>query len=63
MNYVNSLLYPVSESDCPSYGRVVLYVFFGEITSKSFLLMFTLLSASKIHFGNSLVHDNCINFL
>ena len=60
VNYVNTLLYSVSSSDFPCPGCGILYIFIAGITSKSALLMFTLLSARKLHFRNSLFIDNNI---
>ena len=47
MNYGNPLIYPVSVSDFPSPERGVLCISIGDLTPKSALLLFTLLSACK----------------
>ena len=49
-NYVNPLLYPVSVINFTCPGRVVIYILIGELTSKSALLLLTLLSVRKPHF-------------
>ena len=46
VNYVNPLLYPVSVSDFPSPERGAIGTLIGDLTSKSALLLFTILSAS-----------------
>ena len=43
INYVNPLLYPVSAIDCPSPERGVLGIIIGDLTSKIYMLLFTLL--------------------
>ena len=47
LNYFNTLLYPVSVNDCPSNECVILGILFGDLTSKSALLLLTLLSARE----------------
>ena len=51
MNYVNPLLYPVNVRNFPRFGCGILYIFLGDLTSKSALLLLALLSASKKYTG------------
>ena len=51
----NIILYPVSVSNYPSPEHGVLCILIGNITSKSFLLVLTLLSSSKPYFEKSLL--------
>ena len=50
VNYVNTLLYPVSVRYFPSPRCGVLCIFIGDLTLKSALLLCTLLSTRKNHF-------------
>ena len=59
-NYVNTLLYPLSVSDCPIPGCGALFILIGKLTSKSALLLFTLLIASKTNFKKRPVIGNRI---
>ena len=43
-------MYTVSVRDCPIPGRGILCILIGDLTLKSALLLFTLLSASKPNF-------------
>ena len=56
------LLYPVSVSDFTIHLHVLLCILIGDITSKSALLLFTLLSARKPQFKKHLIIRNCIDF-
>ena len=47
VNYVNTILYPVSVRNCPRPGLGVLCILIGDFTSKITLLLFTLLSVSN----------------
>ena len=60
MNYVNPILYPVSVIDWPSPGHSVLDILVGELTSKSALLLFNLLSARKPNFEKRPIIGNHI---
>ena len=44
---VNTLLYPVSVSNCTNPERGILGIFIGDLTSTSALLLLTLLSAHR----------------
>ena len=43
-------MYPFSVRNFPRYGRGVICISIGDLTSKSVLFLFTLLGASKPHF-------------
>ena len=58
VNYVNTLLYPVSVSNWPRPGLGVLCILICDLTSESALLLFTLLSVSKPHFEKGPVIGN-----
>ena len=59
-SYVNTLLYPFSVRNCPRHGYGVLYILIDDLTSKSSMLLFTLLSTSKPHFEKWPVMGNHI---
>ena len=61
--YVNPLLYSVSVSNFPSSGRGVLWNFNSDLTLKSALLLFTLVSSSKPRFKKRPVIVNRIKCL
>ena len=60
VNYVNPILYSVSVSNCPSPECGVLCILIGNLTVKSALLLFNILSASKLHFEKRPVIGNHI---
>ena len=55
---INLLLYPVILSDCPSPDRGVLCILIDELISKSALLLFTILGASKPQYQKRPVFGN-----
>ena len=55
VNYVNTLLYPFSARNCPRPGHGLLCILIDDITSKSSLLLFTLLRVIKPHFEKCLL--------
>ena len=63
VNYINPLLYPVSVRGCPSPVRGILCILIGDLTPKSALLLFTLLSASKPYFKKRPIIGNNIECL
>ena len=55
VTYDNTLLYSVSLSNFPSPGCGMLWILIIDIISKSAVVLFTLLSASKYHLKNTLL--------
>ena len=63
VNYVNSIFYPVSVRNFSSPRRGILCIMIGDLTLKSALLLFTLVSENKPHLKNLPIIGNHIKCL